>query len=151
MKAFLRDSRKVVLIVYKVILPLVMAVFLFLFSSSIPRPKFLGSDFTDFLARILLWIWFFIGYWRLPTLYDNIANQKFRLRIEFSSKLLAKIYYFSNAIGFSLMMFLFTWWTIEYFVPLIKSFSIIIGILNGLFFAIPQIFKYDEFKSIVNQ
>jgi hypothetical protein len=151
MKVTFVNSKKLILIAYKVILPIILAILLFVVSLAVPRPRFLGSDFLDFMSRIVLWLWLSIGYRSLPTLHDNDWKRKDRLRIDFNSDLEARIIYFAIGIGFCLMIYIFSSWTIETFIPVLIALRIPLAIVNSLLYFIPYTYKYHAFKSAQDQ
>ena len=137
---------KIVLIFYKVVLPIMMVIFLLGVSSLVERPIFMGSKILDMTTRILLCLWFCIGYIRLPNLtkvfrvYPNIEWKK----SDVSSR--ERILYFIFSITIGIGTTLVTKWLINEFLPIFADISLISSIVNGVIFALPLSMQYEVFK-----
>lgn len=137
---------RLVILFYKVVMPSLMLILLLGVSSLISRPTFAGSKFIDALVRIMLSLWFVIGYIRLPNLakkYRLYPNVEWK-RSEISAW--GKLFYLSLAILFGVGITLVTWWAINVFLPVLKNVSLLLAIVNGMLYIIPIARQYQVFK-----
>jgi len=131
---------------YKVVMPTITIVLLLGVASLIARPVLVGSRIFDAFVRVVLCLWFCIGYIKLPNLakeyrpYPNIEWKK----SDVSS--LERLYYSFLAILFGIGVILVTWWAINTFLPIFKDISLLLAIANGIIYAIPLVMQYEIFK-----
>jgi len=142
----LKISTKGLILFYKVVMPGLMIFMLLGMSSLISRPMFVGSRFIDTAVRIVLCLWFCIGYVRLPNMakkyriYPNIEWKKSDVSP------LGRLYYSCLAILFGVGVILVTWWAINVFLPNFKDASVLLAIANGAIYTIPLMMQYEIFK-----
>ncbi len=129
-----------IFIFYRFIMPIATGFLLFVMSQITPRSAFLGYQITDVLVRLLLWLMFCIAYWSLTNVYrPNPKRSSWLLLHKDVSTLL---YLLFSAIGSGLTLSLVTWWTVNFFVPLLSRYSILLGIGNGFSYAIFVLGQY---------
>lgn len=144
--SFLKIITRAVILFYQIVMPSITIILLLGISSLISRPIFAGSRFIDTSARIVLCLWFCIGYFRLPTLgkkyrvYPNIEWKK--SDVSPLGRLVSSCF----AILFGIGVILVTRWAINVFLPLFKDISLFLAIANGVVYAIPLVMQYEVFK-----
>jgi hypothetical protein len=137
---------RILLIFYKAVMPGITILLLIVVSSIINRPDFLDSKYIDIFIRILLCLWFCLGYIRLPDIkkfyriYPNIEWKKVDISLS------GKIFYLLIAILFGIATTFLTLWMVNVFLPILSQIGFIIAIINGSIYAIPLIMQYEVFK-----
>jgi hypothetical protein len=105
-----------------------------------------GSKYFDVFVRIILCLWFCIGYIKLPNLakeykpYPNIQWKKSDVST------LERMYYSFIAVLFGIGVILVTWWAINTFLPVFSAISLLLAIANGIIYVIPLLVQYEVFK-----
>jgi hypothetical protein len=127
-------------------MPCVFLILIFVVSSLTRKSYFGGSMLLDFFIRIIICLWFCVGYIRLSKvkntyrLYPNLRWEKDNV----SEK--GKILYISLAILFGIGIGLVTYWVFRVFVPILGNIIFFLAIANGIIYAIPLIRQYEVFK-----
>lgn len=131
---------------YQGVMPITTILLLLIVSSLINRSDFLNSKFIDIFVRILLCVWFCLGYIRLPDIkkfyriYPNIDFKKTDI------SLFGKVFYILIAILFGVGTTVLTVWIVNVFLPIFSREGYIIAIVNGMIYALPLIMQYEVFK-----
>jgi len=135
-----------VMIIYKYLLPAITVVALLIVSQVISRPRILGSGFLDFILRGLACLWFCICYSRLPYLSKKYRPFPGSTTKKSDINTRGKIKSIINAIFFGMVFAFLTWWIVNMFLPVSKSFLYSIVVINGLICSIPLIAQYEIFE-----
>jgi hypothetical protein len=137
---------RLIVVFYKFVMPFITILSLMGISQITQRPKFLGSEFIDFVTRVLLSLWFCFSYVRLPHLRQHY---RFYPNIEWSKSDIhpsARLVYIGIGSAFGVFITIITSWVIRAFIPILSDYSLVLAILNGLIYAIPMALQYEVFK-----
>jgi hypothetical protein len=143
-----RGRVRLIKLIYRFILPLLVAFLLLIVSSNISRPLFSGSKLLDLIARVWVCVIFSMGYIILSDLekykalfygakIDNVNS------IIETSTVIANI---SIAVIFGIFAALISWWSVRTFVPILSDMALIIALLNGILFFAPIFYQRHHFR-----
>lgn len=138
-------SKNYLEILYSYVFPSIVVFLLLGVSQFITRSSLLGSAAVDLSIRVLICLWFALGYRR----FAHISMHRPTVVSSWSKVDLdtfEKTFYIYMGIIFGILMALFTWWVIQVFLPIFIQISILLAILNGLIFALPAVANYNVFK-----
>lgn len=132
---------KVAEILFKVIMPAMTAILLFIFSTFVARPYFGKSQNVDLLARVFLWFLFTIIYWSIPIGYERRKKSPINI-LGFQKTRAVLATFIAGAFGAGGSLWLLTFWVINAFIPLLADYKNLLGFGNGLLYAIFVFYQY---------
>jgi hypothetical protein len=132
-------------IIYGAVLPIAVILLLLGVASFNIRPRLLGSSVSDIFIRLMLCFWFCGLYLRLSRFssYSFFPNKKWS---KTDVKGFEKYFYIGISFLFSLGCGLITWWTIQWFLPNLSNFALVITILNSFIIFLPMATHYWVLK-----
>jgi hypothetical protein len=135
-------------ILYRLVLPLLLCIFLLIVSGNISRPLFLGSKLLDFIARLWLCLIFSMGYiivsdleryksWFYGGKISNLtsANDPWAMLLNVIMGLM-----------FGIFAALISWWAVRTFLPIFNGIALIVALVNGILFFIPVFSERNRFS-----
>lgn len=132
---------KITVILFKVIMPAVTAILLFVFSTFVARPYFGKSQNVDLLARVFLWFLFTLIYWSIPIGYERRKKSPINI-LSFHKTRAVLATFLASAIGAGGSFWFLTFWVINTFIPLFADYKNLLGFGNGLLYAIFVFYQY---------
>lgn len=129
--------RHFVQLFYKLILPLVTIIGMLIVSPSIDRFYFMESPTIDLIARIWICISFSYGYVFLEKYSGALRMLGSPEQGGYSTKETRYFFVLIVAIVLGLSIGFVTWWLMGVFFSNLVILNALIGIVNGLIFAIP--------------
>ena len=132
-------------LIYGVVLPVAVALFLLGIASFNIRPKLLGAASADLIIRFMLTLWFSGLYIRLSRFssFSFFPNKKWS-KSDIGG--IEKYFYIGISFLFSLGCGLITWWIIRWFFLDYSGFALLIAILNSLIVFLPIATQYWALK-----
>lgn len=138
-------NSKVMKIIYKIILPVAVVLFLLGIASFNSRSKLLEAASTDFFIRLLLTLWFSGLYIRLSRFssFSFFPNKKWS-KSDIGG--IEKYFYIGISFLFSLGCGVITWWIIRWFFPDFSGSALLIAALSSLIVFLPMATQYWVLK-----
>jgi hypothetical protein len=155
MKAFRGEAMKntdvfsrMLLLLYRFILPSCTLFLLLIVSNNLERPLFLGSMALDLLARI----WIAFGYCYISIVLSDIDKYMlriYRLRVESSIEPNSPTNWQNIIIAGMLCIVSvpITWWVIQFFLPIFSGTDWLFALLEGLLLSAPIAFRRKKFMA----
>jgi hypothetical protein len=137
---------ELIYVFYNFVMPAATTITFLVVSQFIRRPFVFGSGLLDFLARVLLCLWFFFSYTRLLNIKEKYKPFSDITWSKSDIDPVERILLIGLAIFFGTMVTLFTWMSLNAFVPIVGKFGIVLAIANGVVFLIPLCLQYEVFK-----
>jgi hypothetical protein len=124
------------IIAYQYLMPLIMAVFLFVLPALKPRPYLAGSFIVDLIVRCAIWFYLLLTYWSLCFNLLQLINKgkyMYLIRARKNGRTLSSLVI--AGIFFGTFLELLTWWSLSTFDLQIKPMATnLIAIGNGVLF-----------------
>jgi hypothetical protein len=137
-------------VIYRILLPLTVIVFLLIVPSFVNRSLILNSAVFDWGTRIILAVWFCNYYWRMPKLFPQGTEIGLGRRL-IKNNFLGILYFILSSLFFSIFTSLFTYFAIIISFPNLNGFASPISILNGALFIINSLIQYRDYFDLANQ
>ena len=133
-------------IFYDFVMPAIAIMTILIAPMFIQRHLLLGAPGLDFIIRLLLCLWFYLGYTRLHDLkkkyrlYPNIIWSKADVSPA------EKVYLISMTVFISIGVGIVTWFVFNHILPLPQKYIFIPVATNTLIFLIPLCLQYEALK-----
>jgi hypothetical protein len=133
-------------VIYRFILPACTIISLLIISQIMKRTLFLGSPGWDLFARI--WIGFSFCYlYILLSDLDKYMFRVYRIKTDPSNDHNVPVnwqnFIFGSMLG--IISIPFTWWIVEFFLPIFSAVGWLIALCNGVLLSIPIILRRSKF------
>ena len=132
-------SARVIRLVYRFVLPAITIIFLLIGSQVMKRPLFLGSLGWDLFARVWIILSFCFLYLRLSDL-EKYMFRVYRITIDHSNDndlpLNRRNIFVGTLLGIASIPF--TWWIIQFFLPMFSGVGWLLALANGILISIPM-------------
>jgi hypothetical protein len=138
-------TSRVIRVVYRFVLPAITLIFLLIVSSSIKRPLAFGSLGGDFFVRGWIILAFCSLYIRLSDL-GRYMFKVYRITIDHSNDNDLPLNWRNIFVGILLGVasIPFTWWIVQFFLPLFSGLSWLLAFANGVLISIPMMLWRNE-------
>jgi hypothetical protein len=132
-------TSQVLRVVYRFLLPGITLIFLLIVSSRMNRPLAFGSPVGDFFVRGCVILAFCSLYIRLSDL-GRYMFKVYRITIDHSTDNDLPLNWRNIFLGILLGVtsIPFTWWIVQFFLPLYSDTSWLLALANGVFISIPM-------------
>jgi hypothetical protein len=138
-------NSKILKIAYGAVLPITVVFLLFGVSSFSVRSIFLESVIADFIIRFMITLWFCGLYIKLSqfssfSFFPNKEWSKYDVGEKEKYFYVGLIFLFSAGCG------LFTFWIIQWFLPVLSDFAVAVAVLNSIIVLLPMATNYWAIK-----